>query len=83
MQRRRRLQQAARGALGRLREHPQAERVVRLLVLMEFLPQGGIPTVTFDEGYRTTEDPPSPTALADGFERPSSPDHSRFVRLHF
>ena len=30
-------------------------KIVRLLVLMEFLPQGWIPTTTFDDGDRTTE----------------------------
>ena len=34
--------------------------IVRLLVLMEFLPQWWIPTATFDDGDGTTEDPPYP-----------------------
>jgi hypothetical protein len=35
-------------------------KIVRLLVLVEFLPQGWIPNATFDDWDRTTEDPRSP-----------------------
>ena len=56
VQRRRCVRKAARGAAGRLRELPPADRNARCLVLEDLLPQGRIgPPATSGRGDRTTE----------------------------